>query len=251
MGPRSGRPEIRCPKISGVRCPLRRIASLATDARTRSNHHRLCSPVDELNRLWCWLARKDSNLRSPDPESGDRFSRFFAHPEHETHRFLPPVLPSLVTHRKRGQVATSGLPDSPAPIRCCMPERIQARGCHQYSHPDREGGPPPRTARACPTPGLRQELLRRGKSSKEHRRPGYSRHPGRRQRIAHRRRAPRENGRPDGVRPRGRWSGGGRSRRRSARPPRRRAGSSTPRPRPRARRGPAADGRRPRRRNPP
>jgi hypothetical protein len=20
--------------------------------------------------LWCWLARKDSNLRSPDPESG-------------------------------------------------------------------------------------------------------------------------------------------------------------------------------------
>ncbi len=28
------------------------------------------SLFDELNRLWCWLARKDSNLQSPDPESG-------------------------------------------------------------------------------------------------------------------------------------------------------------------------------------
>src|SRR6266545_2575092 len=50
---------------------------------------------------------------SPDPESGDRFSRFLARREHETHRFLPPILPSLVTHHKRGQVATSGSPDSP------------------------------------------------------------------------------------------------------------------------------------------
>jgi hypothetical protein len=31
---------------------------------------RSCASLfDELNRLWCWLARKDSNLRSPDPES--------------------------------------------------------------------------------------------------------------------------------------------------------------------------------------
>lgn len=35
-----------------------------------------------------WLARNDSNLRSPDRESGDRFSRFLARLEHETHRFL-------------------------------------------------------------------------------------------------------------------------------------------------------------------
>jgi hypothetical protein len=62
--------------------------------------------------LWFGWARKDSNLRSPDPESADRFSRFFACREHETNRFLPRILPSLVTYRKRGQVATSGLPDS-------------------------------------------------------------------------------------------------------------------------------------------
>jgi hypothetical protein len=63
-------------------------------------------------RCLVWLARKDSNLRSPDPESGDRFSRFSALREHETHRFLARILPSLVTCRKRGQVATSGSPDS-------------------------------------------------------------------------------------------------------------------------------------------
>jgi hypothetical protein len=49
---------------------------------------------------------------SPDPESGDRFSRFLARREHETHRFLPSILPSQVPCRKRGQVASSGLPDS-------------------------------------------------------------------------------------------------------------------------------------------
>jgi hypothetical protein len=59
-----------------------------------------------------WLARKDSNLRSPDPESVDLFSRFLARREHETHRFLAIFLPSLVTRRKRGQVATSWSPDS-------------------------------------------------------------------------------------------------------------------------------------------
>src|SRR3989304_1795155 len=58
-----------------------------------------------------WLARKDSNLRSPDPESGDRSSRFLARLEHETHRFLASIFPSVVTSRKRGQVATSGSPD--------------------------------------------------------------------------------------------------------------------------------------------
>ena len=68
------------------------------------------------NRSWCWLARQDSNLRSPDPESGDRFSRFLARREHETHRFLPQILPSLVTYRKRGQVATGGSPDSLAAV---------------------------------------------------------------------------------------------------------------------------------------
>jgi hypothetical protein len=73
-----------------------------------------------------WLARKDSNLRSPDPESGDRFSRFLARREHETHRFLPQILPSLVTCRKRGQVATSGSPDSLAPRH--RPNRSVARG---------------------------------------------------------------------------------------------------------------------------
>jgi hypothetical protein len=31
------------------------------------------SPFDELNRSWCWLARKDSNLRSPDPEDSRRY----------------------------------------------------------------------------------------------------------------------------------------------------------------------------------
>jgi hypothetical protein len=42
---------------------------------------------------------------------------------HETNRFLPRILPSLVTHRKRGQVAMSGSPDV-APITGHLPERI-------------------------------------------------------------------------------------------------------------------------------
>jgi hypothetical protein len=107
-----GRPESGAQRSgeSGAHCiespPWRRMPAPAQTTRC------CASPFDGHNRLWCWLARKDSNLRSPDPESGDRFSRFLARREHETHRFLPPILPSLVTHRKRGQVATGGSPDS-------------------------------------------------------------------------------------------------------------------------------------------
>jgi hypothetical protein len=39
------------------------------DERASSQHVAVGSDQDP-NRLWCWLARKDSNLRSPDPESG-------------------------------------------------------------------------------------------------------------------------------------------------------------------------------------
>jgi hypothetical protein len=56
----------------------------AHDVRTRQRRARRvpaptqttrcwASPFDELNRSWCWLARKDSNLRSPDPEDSRRY----------------------------------------------------------------------------------------------------------------------------------------------------------------------------------
>ena len=73
-----------------------RLCAVLNDAARDVWWFRECDDLDVV----VWLARNDSNLRSPDPESGDRFSRFFACREHETHRFLPPILPSLVTYRQ-------------------------------------------------------------------------------------------------------------------------------------------------------
>ncbi len=65
--------RIRCPKIRGVRCPnhVRRLLRRTAGRRaTTTCRPRVCA---DHNILWFgeeWLARKDSILRSPDPESG-------------------------------------------------------------------------------------------------------------------------------------------------------------------------------------
>ncbi len=65
---------------------------------------------------------------TPYPESRDQFSRFLDRREHETHRFLARILPSLVTCRKHGQVTLGGLPDSLAPPGRPDRQLVGARG---------------------------------------------------------------------------------------------------------------------------
>ena len=66
--------RIRCPKIRGVRCPnhvrrlLRRTAGRRSTTTCSSS---LVPTTTSCGSARSWLARKDSNLRSPDPESDD------------------------------------------------------------------------------------------------------------------------------------------------------------------------------------
>ena len=64
--------RIRCPKISRIRCPLHVVRLLRRTAGRRSTT--TCSfswvrTTTSCGSARSWLARKDSNLRSPDPES--------------------------------------------------------------------------------------------------------------------------------------------------------------------------------------
>ena len=43
------------------------------------------SPSGVISRVKCWLARKDSNLRSPDPEDSQRFCRWTVRSERGAH----------------------------------------------------------------------------------------------------------------------------------------------------------------------
>ena len=81
-------PSAKCQVLESLRCPLIRAPRIRCAQRSgESGAHcieshpwrrmpapaqttRCCASLfDDPNRLWCWLARKDSNLRSPDQES--------------------------------------------------------------------------------------------------------------------------------------------------------------------------------------
>jgi hypothetical protein len=82
-----------------------------------------------------WLARKDSNLRSPDPESGDQLSRCFARHKPETRRFLPRYFPESGDLLQMWSSCHSGSPD---PLACrSSPQAGWPRSGRSTDHPSR------------------------------------------------------------------------------------------------------------------
>ena len=87
--------RIRCPQISRVRCPNHLVSSLLTRRGSRQVTRCWALPFDVRRILCSWLAREDSNLQSPDPESG---ALPFGHsPARERGQCYPPEVARLWT----------------------------------------------------------------------------------------------------------------------------------------------------------